>query len=143
MSMVFSMVSTAKDALTETLQTNKINREHEERERAHREFEEEERRKQGTKVTPESFMQWKTAFDAEVAEKERIEKGAKKEDPKMLRPTGRQLFERDHSLARSDATFMEEGDVDVDITQFEREENIAQEEDDEENDVLRNIRGSD
>ncbi|KAK3821158.1 MAG: ubiquitin-conjugating enzyme/RWD-like protein [Benniella sp.] len=143
MSMVFSMVSTAKDALTETLQTNKLKHEREERERAQREFEEEERRKQGTKVTPESFKQWKTAFDAEMAEKERIEKGTKKEDPRMLKPTGRQLFERDHSLARSDATFMEEGDVDVDITQFEREENIAQEEDDEENDVLRNIRGSD
>lgn len=54
---------------------------------------------------------------------------------------GRQLFERDHSLAKSDATFMEEGDVDVDIALFERELVISDDED--ENDVLRNIRSSD
>lgn len=141
--MVFSMVSIAKDTLTEILQTNKARREREEYERVQRELEEEERKRQGTKVTPESFNEWKAAFDAEIAEKERIEKGVKREDPKMLKPTGRQLFERDHSLARSDATFMEEGDVDVDISLFEREENITLDDDEEENDVLRNIRGSD
>lgn len=56
---------------------------------------------------------------------------------------GRQLFERDHSLAKSDATFMEEGDVDVDIALFERELVITDDEDENENDVLRNIRSSD
>ncbi|KAF9915585.1 RWD domain-containing protein 1 [Lobosporangium transversale] len=142
MGMVFSMASTAKDTLTEIVQQIKTRRVEEELERERRELEEEERRKAGTKVTVEGFMKWKAAFDAEMAEKERIEKGTKKEDPKMLKPTGRQLFERDHSLAKSDATFMEEGDVDVDIALFERELNISDDEDDNENDVLRNLRGA-
>lgn len=38
---------------------------------------------------------------------------------------------------------MEEGDVDVDIALFERELVITDDEDDNENDVLRNIRSSD
>lgn len=58
-------------------------------------------------------------------------------------PIGRQLFERDHSLAKSDSAFVEDGDVDVDIALFERELNISDDEDDNENDVLRNIRSSD
>ncbi|KAF9385796.1 RWD domain-containing protein 1 [Mortierella sp. AD011] len=143
MGMVFSMASIAKDSLTEIIQINKVRREELERERELREIEEEEKRKAGTKVTTEVFLKWKAAFDAEMAEKERIEKGGKREDPKMLKPTGRQLFERDHSLAKSDATFMEEGDVDVDVSLFEREENISDDDDDNENDVLRNIRSSD
>ncbi|KAF9961815.1 RWD domain-containing protein 1 [Mortierella alpina] len=143
MGMVFSMASTAKDSLTEIILFNKEKREREEEERAQRELEAEEKLKEGTRVTVENFTRWKTAFDAEMAEKERIEKGLKKEDPKMLKPTGRQLFERDHSLAKSDATFMEEGDVDVDIALFERELVITDDEDDNENDVLRNIRSSD
>ncbi|CAO3566499.1 unnamed protein product [Mortierella alpina] len=143
MGMVFSMASTAKDSLTEIILFNKEKREREEEERAQRELEAEEKLKEGTRVTVENFTRWKTAFDAEMAEKERIEKGLKKEDPKMLKPTGRQLFERDHSLAKSDATFMEEGDVDVDIALFERELVITDDEDDNENDVLRNLRSSD
>ncbi|GJJ68038.1 hypothetical protein EMPS_00384 [Entomortierella parvispora] len=143
MGMVFSMASTAKDSLSEIILFNKERREREEEERAQREIEEEEKRKEGTRVTVELFTRWKTAFDAEMLEKERIEKGLKKEDPRMSKPTGRQLFERDHSLAKSDATFMEEGDVDVDIALFERELVITDDEDDNENDVLRNIRSSD
>ncbi|KAF9576197.1 RWD domain-containing protein 1 [Mortierella alpina] len=143
MGMVFSMASTAKDSLTEIILFNKEKREREEEERVQRELEAEEKLKEGTRVTVENFTRWKAAFDAEMAEKERIEKGLKKEDPKMLKPTGRQLFERDHSLAKSDATFMEEGDVDVDIALFERELVITDDEDDNENDVLRSIRSSD
>ncbi|KAG0046762.1 RWD domain-containing protein 1 [Gryganskiella cystojenkinii] len=143
MGMVFSMASTAKDSLTEIILFNKERREREAEEREQREIEEEEKKKAGTRVTPELFTRWKGAFDAEMAEKERIEKGLKKEDPRMLKPTGRQLFERDHSLAKSDATFMEEGDVDVDIALFERELVITDDEDENENDVLRNIRSSD
>ncbi|KAF9413234.1 RWD domain-containing protein 1 [Podila epigama] len=144
MGMVFSMASTAKDTLTEIIAFNKEKREREIEEAIQREMEEEEKKKQGTKVTKELFAAWKTAFDAEMTEKERLEKGLKKDDPKSLKPTGRQLFERDHSLAKSDAAFVEEGDVDVDIDLFERELNISDDEDDEaENDVLRNIRSSD
>ncbi|KAF9436601.1 RWD domain-containing protein 1 [Entomortierella beljakovae] len=140
MSMVFSMASIAKDALSEIIVKNMNRRAELERERELREIEEEEKKKAGTRVTVELFTKWKTAFDAEMAEKERIEKGTKKDDPKLLKPTGRQLFERDHSLAKSDATFMEEGDEDVDVSLFEREEDISDDEDD--NDVLRNLRSS-
>ncbi|KAF9091628.1 RWD domain-containing protein 1 [Mortierella sp. AD031] len=142
MGMVFSMASIAKDTLSEIIVNNKERREREAEEKAQRELEEEEKRKEGTRVTVALFTKWKTAFDAEMAEKERIEKGLKKDDPKNLKPTGRQLFERDHSLAKSDATFMEDGDVDVDIALFERELVISDDEDDNENDVLRNIRSS-
>ncbi|KAG0262979.1 RWD domain-containing protein 1 [Mortierella polycephala] len=141
MGMVFSMASTAKDTLSEIIINNKDRREREREEQAQRELEAEEKRKEGTRVTSENFLKWKTAFDAEMAEKERIEKGQKKDDPKLLKPTGRELFERDHSLAKSDATFMEEGDVDVDVALFERELVITDDED--ENDVLRSIRSSD
>ncbi|KAF9302094.1 RWD domain-containing protein 1 [Mortierella antarctica] len=143
MGMVFSMASTAKDTLTEIISFNKEKREREAEEKAQRELEAEEKRKEGTRVTVELFTKWKTAFDAEMTEKERIEKGLKKVDPKDLKPTGRQLFERDHSLAKSDSAFVEDGDVDVDIALFERELNISDDEDDNENDVLRNIRSSD
>lgn len=43
-------------------------------------------------MTVELFTRWKTAFDSEMAEKERIEKGLKKDDPKMLKPTGKELL---------------------------------------------------
>ncbi|KAF9168679.1 RWD domain-containing protein 1 [Actinomortierella ambigua] len=143
MGMVFSMASMAKEALTEVIVSNKERREREAEERARLEMEAEERAKAGTKVTPESFSAWKQKFDAEMSEKERIEKGLRREqDPKLSKPTGRQLFERDHSLAKSDAAFVEEGDVDVDITQFERI-TIQDDEDDDNNDVLRNLRSSD
>ena len=89
MGMVFSMASTAKDHLTEIIQANKDRRDHEEHEQIQLELEEEEKRKAGTKVTVEAFMKWKTAFDAEMAEKERLEKGLKRDDPKMLKPTGK------------------------------------------------------
>ncbi|KAF9927785.1 RWD domain-containing protein 1 [Modicella reniformis] len=140
-SMVFNLVAAVNEKLTVIIDANKERRESEEQDRVQRELEEEQRKKQGTKVTPTSFLNWKTDFDAEMAEKERLEKGTKK-DPKILKPTGRQLFERDHSLAKSDATFMEEGDEDVDVTQFVREENVEDEDDEDDNDVLRNIRAS-
>jgi len=36
------------------------------------------------------FTKWKTAFDAEMTEKERIEKGLRKVEPKDLKPTGKE-----------------------------------------------------
>lgn len=53
------------------------------------------------------------------------------------------MFERDHSLAKSDATFMEEGDEDVDVSLFEHEDVTSDNDDDNDNDVLRNLRSSD
>lgn len=36
--------------------------------------------------------------------------------------SGRQLFEQDKSLASSDAKYMDDGDVSVDASQFDKEE---------------------
>ncbi|KAF9581389.1 RWD domain-containing protein 1 [Lunasporangiospora selenospora] len=141
--MVFGMVSAAKECLTETITNKKDAREREREEKAQRELEEEAKRKRGTQVTVDSFLNWKGKFDADMAEKERIEKGLKRADPKLSKPTGRQLFEQDHSLAKSDAAFAEEGEEDVDVSKFERQLVLEDDEDDEnENDVLKNIRSS-
>ncbi|CAG8473196.1 1953_t:CDS:10 [Ambispora gerdemannii] len=86
---------------------------------------EEQARFQGTKVTVASFLEWREKFNKEKAEKERIEKGTaayKRDEAKKLKATGRQLFEQDATLAKSDATFMEEGDVTVDTSLFEHED---------------------
>jgi hypothetical protein len=48
--------------------------------------------------------------------------------------SGRQLFEKDRRLATSDAAFIEEGVVSVDITQYER---TRLEEEDEEENIVR------
>lgn len=51
---------------------------------------------------------------------------------------GRQLFEQDKSLALSDAKYMDEGDVSVDASQFDKTERggaLDDEQDDDENAV--------
>ncbi|CAG8820986.1 25150_t:CDS:2, partial [Racocetra persica] len=92
---------------------------------------------QGTKVTVASFLEWKENIEREMAEKERNTKSLallKKEEMRKNKLTGRQLFEHDQALAKSDVTFMDEDDVAVDISIFEREVDMESEE--EENDVL-------
>ena len=75
-------------------------------------------------------MEWKRRFDSEMAEKNSSKlSNANATKPTgflyfsrlVILPLGRQLFERDSSLAISDATFFEEGDVTVDVALFERE----------------------
>lgn len=61
-----------------------------------------------------------------------------------LSPTsllGRQLFESDKSLVQSDVNLIEEGDIAVDMSLFEREEGIESESesDDDENAVWKNF----
>jgi hypothetical protein len=50
---------------------------------------------------------------------------------------GRQLFERDATLATSDAKCIEEGDVAVDMSLFEQELGNLDIEDEDEEDVMR------
>ncbi|RUS29281.1 ubiquitin-conjugating enzyme/RWD-like protein [Jimgerdemannia flammicorona] len=97
----------------------------------------EEAKFRGTRVSAQIFMEWKARFDKEMTEKELAEKGRVKDIKGKL--TGRQLFETDKSLVQSDVNLIEEGDVAVDISLFEREENFESDSDDEENAVWRNF----
>ncbi|XP_013383262.1 RWD domain-containing protein 1 [Lingula anatina] len=119
MVMVFSIVSATQEKLTEMREERKKRKE-EERERKARELEELEQKKfEGTKVTIETFLAWKTAFDAELAEAKR-KAGLQREVSKKL--TGRELFMRDSTMDDSDIKFLEgeEGDaVEVDESLFE------------------------
>ncbi|CAG8727209.1 26179_t:CDS:2, partial [Gigaspora rosea] len=104
-------------------------------ERLLRENDAEQSRFRGTRVTVASFLEWKARFDQELLEKEEAARGSaiiKREEAKKQKPTGRQLFEQDETLTRSDMTFVEEGDVAVDnklaaeITEKETEaENVT------------------
>ena len=72
----------------------------------------------GTKVTLDNFMEWKRKYHEEIgkAEKERLALEKNK-----LKLTGRQLFERDASLANSDLQFIgkDEDVVAVDESLFQ------------------------
>lgn len=100
MAMVFTIVSALKDAAEQLIQERKdaVAAEHEERRAA---AEREENKKfQGTPVTPETFLKWREGFLREQEERrareeeERLleQKKAKVKEPVKL--TGRQLWER-------------------------------------------------
>ncbi|KAJ3235160.1 hypothetical protein HDU81_000754, partial [Chytriomyces hyalinus] len=99
----------------------------------------------GTKVTPEAFLEWRTKFLREAATEEKKAAlaavgGANSAGAKALqraeankgKVSGRALFEKDKSLARSDITLMAEGDVAIDSTLFEGQMDGLDEEDEEE-----------
>ncbi|KAJ3230921.1 hypothetical protein HDU78_007994, partial [Chytriomyces hyalinus] len=104
----------------------------------------------GTKVTPEAFLTWRTKFLHEAATEEKKQAlaavgGANSAGAKALqraeankgKVSGRALFEKDKSLARSDITLMAEGDVAVDSTLFEGQmDGLDEEDEEEENAVL-------
>lgn len=84
----------------------------------------------GTRVTLESFMAWKANYDAETG-KSALKKA--KESVKKL--TGRQLFERDATLANSDLAFIKDGEavegVNIDETLFQELEDLNLDDEDE------------
>ncbi|KAI0242008.1 Protein gir2 [Massospora cicadina] len=121
MAMVFTLASHLKESTLSLIAKKAEDREREAEERLMRAIKADESKFIGTKVTPESFLAWKIKFDLEKETSENAtsnKPGFKKFDKKML--TGKQLFEKDHKLAKSDMQFLEEGDEDVDTTQFER-----------------------
>lgn len=100
MAMIFTIVSTLKEAAEQLVQERKdvVAEKEEARKRA---VEQEENKKfQGTPVTPESFLKWREGFLKEMeeerlrGEEERVAelKKAKVKEPTKL--TGRQLWER-------------------------------------------------
>ena len=115
MPMVFTLVSVLRDWISDQLTAKMQEAAAEAKLRAMKLQEEQEKEEQkrfeGTPVTTETFLAWKSAFDKEMkalAEKnaklagEDVAKGKKK-------LTGRQLFEQDKSLVASDA-IPDEGD---------------------------------
>jgi hypothetical protein len=131
MAMVFALASTLKDQLDETLQTRQDVLDQAALEKELRELEIERARFKGTAVTKEAFLEWRTAFVKEMEEKEKQTSGVKKDDPRKGKLNGRQLFEKDASLAASDAKFVEEGDASVDASEFDHNDVGAEEEEEE------------
>ncbi|KAM0748146.1 RWD-domain-containing protein [Meredithblackwellia eburnea MCA 4105] len=143
MAMVYTLSLHLREALTEVLEARKVRIAKEEAEKERLEEEAQAKRTAGTKVTRESFLEWKEKFDKEMLEKEKKEEAERlkglppkerEETKKFLsKLTGRQLFERDlqGTLIASDVDLDEEGAVSVDASQYERTGQISDDEDEE------------
>ncbi|ORE15219.1 UBC-like protein [Rhizopus microsporus] len=142
MAMVFSLVMIIKEELDNIVLDVKRAEEELVKEKRRKEEEAEQAKFVGTKVTRESFLDWKKKFDAEIAEKDAVARAQKAKELKG-KLTGRQLFEQDKTLAMSDAGYMDEGDVSVDVSQFDKEDRAGafddQHKDEEENPVWKNV----
>ncbi|KAK9767792.1 Protein gir2 [Basidiobolus ranarum] len=130
MAMIFSLASILKESLMTLVMEKKEEAERVENERLAKEMAAEQAKFVGTKITIPLFLEWKAKFEAEMLEKERNSKEFKAKEAKKGKLTGRQLFESDASLAKSDSTYMDEGDVAVDVSLFERELVIESDEED-------------
>ncbi|XP_003383565.1 PREDICTED: RWD domain-containing protein 1-like [Amphimedon queenslandica] len=118
MPMIFTLTSAVQEKLQDSLQQSL-----EEEEKQAREKEEEEKRKEeekyrGTIVTVETFAAWKKSFMEEM----NISKKAK--DSSRL--TGKEMFERDASLALSDVKFITEDEDEALIDDVEVDESLFQ-----------------
>lgn len=75
----------------------------EERKREDEEKAREEARFRGTPVTKETFLEWRLGFEAEESERRKAVV-----DPTAGKLTGKQMFEKDASLAKSDAGLLDD-----------------------------------
>ncbi|KAI8826220.1 ubiquitin-conjugating enzyme/RWD-like protein [Fimicolochytrium jonesii] len=161
MAMGFTLAAGAKEIAERVVSERIAAQEAEAAARAAAEEEAERIRHAGTRVTPASFDQWKAEFLAEISHLLKT-KGEEALSPaqkaaaavaglldsikgKSGKLTGRQLFEKDRTLASSDMAYIEDGDVTVDAELFEGMEDLDvgdDEEDEEENSVLAGIRSS-
>jgi len=118
MVMVFTLVSHSLEWLNTHIE-NIYQSAKDEEERKKKALEEaEQKRFEGTRVTMESFLSWKSKFDEEMKTKAQIEK----EKEKNKKPTGRELFTTDITLNESDLAFLGEGEtaeVAIDESLFE------------------------
>ncbi|CEQ42734.1 SPOSA6832_04584, partial [Sporobolomyces salmonicolor] len=132
MAMVYTLSLQLRELMAEMLVKRKERIAREDEERYRLEEEALAKKKQGTQVTKESFAEWSKRFEAEMAEQRKKEEAEKlkalppkeREEAKrfMAKLTGRQLFEQDATLVSSDAVFGDEGDVAVDVSQYERKD---------------------
>ncbi|KAK6636303.1 hypothetical protein RUM43_009962 [Polyplax serrata] len=104
MAMIFTLVSTAQEWLNNKWDEVKRNKELEAEKRLKEVEEEELKRFEGTRVTVESFLNWKMAFDEELG---LLKKGLK-EDKDCKKLTGKELFLQDKTLIESDLKFLED-----------------------------------
>jgi hypothetical protein len=137
MAMTFTLVSHLRERLSSLVTDREERRIKNEVEMERLALEAEEARTRGTPVTVETFTAWKVKFDQElrakkVKEEEEKTKGMsakEREEYKRLgsRLSGRQLFERNKNL--DEEGLLEEGDVSVDTSQYERTREHEEEED--------------
>lgn len=103
MEMIFSIVGNAQELLNTLFDEIKSDRELQ-KELKEKEKEELERKKfEGTRVTVESFMNWRKEFEIEMG----IAEKRNKELEATRKLTGRELFLRDQSLLDSDIIFLQ------------------------------------
>ncbi|KAL2916555.1 Protein gir2 [Polyrhizophydium stewartii] len=156
MAMVFAMVSHGKEKLEELLTARMAREEHEREQRVLAEEEADRERYRGTRVTAESFAAWLHAFVDEakavrrsggkltVAQEAALAVDAATSGAVAARVasgklTGRQLFEKDKTLASSDMQFMDEGDVAVDVELFDGLEIDDEDEDEDEDEEVNQV----
>lgn len=133
--MIFSLVSSAQEWLNCKYDELKNEAENEKLE-AKRRLEEEERKKfEGTRVTVESFMLWKTNFERDTGITEKKEK--------LLgltqKLTGKELFLQDNTLNESDLKFLIDAgepieNVRIDESLFQNIEDLELDSDDDDDD---------
>ncbi|KAJ6218061.1 hypothetical protein RDWZM_009218 [Blomia tropicalis] len=130
LAMVFTLVNQTQEWINLLKDRKKLERQEEE-ERKKKELEELEHKKfEGTRVTVESFIQWKLKFDSEMALKEKTNK-----NDLAGKLTGKEMFMTDKNLIDSDLSFVdgnEDTDVQVDESLFadmEELEDFDEEED--------------
>jgi len=112
MAMVFTLVSSSQEWLALKTEELKLKKE-EEKERRLKDVEEAERKKfEGTRVTVESFLSWKVIFDSEMSA---LRNKQSKDDSGPKRLTGREMFQKDHTLNESDIQFLQEGEEEVKV----------------------------
>uniref|UniRef100_A0A131XI71 RWD domain-containing protein n=1 Tax=Hyalomma excavatum TaxID=257692 RepID=A0A131XI71_9ACAR len=111
MVMIFTLVSAATEWLNQHTESVKFSKNEALRLQKEKEEEAERVKFEGTRVTVESFLAWKSKFDAEMAEIRNRDKTLNASG----KLTGRELFEKDKNLIDSDLQFMQEGEEDVKV----------------------------
>lgn len=112
MAMVFTIVSAIQEKIALIVE-GRARQEIEEKERVEKEkAEAEQKRFEGTKVSVETFMAWKTKFDAEMNE---LKSHKVKETPEPKGLSGKELFMKDDTLIESDMIFLQSEDADVEV----------------------------
>jgi len=103
MVMIYTLVAAIQEYLVEVTEEIQSDRDAEKKRKEDEVRAAEEIKYKGTPVTRENFLEWKAAFDIEMAaigkNKIEIRKGPKK-------PSGRTLFETDDALNMSDVDFL-------------------------------------
>lgn len=101
--MGFTLISSLTMRVEELVDEVSRQEAEEERKREAEEKASEEARFRGTPVTKETFLEWRMGFEAEEAGKRKAEV-----DPTSGKMTGKQMFEKDASLAKSDAGLLDD-----------------------------------